>query len=430
MKKTLYSIALILCILLIISFYSCKKEKANSIPAVELIMPIDYSAFSALDTIRIKATINDKDGDKIIVSIYLKNSENQLVEQGWYKEFNSWQVQLDEVLVLSDRWLPTGEYKLILSANDGKEAVKIERTIIINGIPKKFYGLIVGVKNLQQCDVYVCDTSFVFEKKYTLNNLLNGFYDYYNQRFVSIKNNGVVSFYLYPEWTWIGEITGLNKVGSPFKADYLYNYPYIYLTNANGSIIAVDKNGNIRNSIKTMFSPFKIDYSYNQWVVLSDYYPYSVTWIEVPLSLKNYQKNGTLVDILTIDENRRLIIEQVVNTVNHQPEKVIWYEYKPLYNILQKFGERLNAKYYDGIVVNHNLYLSIDNSLYELNKIYGTLSPVMNGLSLKRLQYEEVNSLLYGCNQQTLFVLTVSPFTLVETYSFSGEIVFYDFIYD
>ncbi len=89
-----------------------------------------------------------------------------------------------------------------------------------------------------------------------------------------------------------------------------------------------------------------------------------------------------------------------------------------------------NSQYHDGINIHGDLYLSIDNSLYVVNKTYGTLSPVYQGTILQQLQYEEVNNLLFGIYNQTLYVLKTSPFSVQVSYTMPDDIIFYDFVYE
>lgn len=410
--------------ILIFIFYSCKKQPLNNAPEVEILFPLELNAYSALDTIIVRANIRDYDSKSINVSIFLENQDQSpVLNNTLFLKFNESEIHINIPYVLNDRWIPSGEYFLTITAHDGVSHSQDRKKIFINAIPKKFKGILIGVKNLSIIDIYVSDTIFNFQKAYTFNNILTGMFDYHYSCFVSIHNSGKACFYSFPEWNLYKEISGLNKVGTPFKIDLKYLHPFIYMTNANGSIIGVDKNGDIRKNIKVMFSPFKINFFNNEWIFLSETYPNPYTYIEVPFKQKFFLKHGQLIDILPLDNDRWLVIEQKNN-------QVIWHEYKPLYNILNQFNQFNNGIYNGGIVLNNKILLFINNEIFELNKTYGTLHPLYHGDTLSLIKYEEINDLITGVNNNTLYFIKNGSFSLMLQKELPGPVVFYDFIYE
>lgn len=408
---------------LIICMLSCKKPVEDLSPVIDIIAPQEYMQFDALDTIRVKAIIKDDQAKSLNISVYLKSNTQTTASDVWMGTFQGNEIALDMRLPLTNRWLPGGEYFLTISANDGNQTTWSSKTIIIRAIPKRLAGLIVGIENLQLCDVYVSDTSFIFEKKYTLQYAEDGVYDYMNSRFISIHSNGVARFYHYPEWTLQKEITNLKKAGTPFRFDKTMMYPYFYITNANGFIYAIDKDANIRQSINTLFSPFKINWANDKWFVLSEYYPEPQTWIEIPSMLKNYSFNGKLVDAFHLSGSSWLVIEQKSNGV-------ALHKYTSDNNFISKENEIGQVLYNGGIKIQNKIYLALSQKLYEVNPIYFTLFEVQNSNDWHQLKYEETGMFLMAISNNQLFFINSSNFQVVKTLQLPGKIMFYDFLYE
>ncbi len=402
---------------------SCKKSVEDVSPQIDIIEPQEFMQFNALDTLKVKAIIKDDKAKSLSISVYLKNNDQMTVSDVWSGIFQGNYVNLDIRLPMTNRWLPGGEYQLTVAVNDGNQTTWGAKTIIIRAIPKRLAGLVVGVGNMQLCDVYVSDTSFVFEKKYTLQNVEDGVFDYIHSRFISIHSNGVARFYDYPEWVLQKEITNLKKAGTPFRFDKTILYPYFYITNANGFIYAIDKDANIRLSIKTLFSPFKINLANDTWFVLSEYYPEPQTWIELPTMLKNYCFNGKLVDAFNLSPSSWLVIEQKSNGV-------VLHKYTADNNFISKEHEINQVLYHNGIKFENKIYLVLGQKFYEVNPIYLTLFEVQSSIDWEQLKYEDTGMLLTAVSNNQLFFINSSNFQTVRTLQFSGKIMFYDFLYE
>ncbi len=411
--------------ILLFFILSCKKQPINNPPEISIILPVEQSVYSALDTVFIRLNVRDNDSKNINLSIFLEKKDfTPITNNTLLYTFNKNEIQIDIPFALTDRWINSDEYYLTVTAYDGYSKSQARKKIFIHAIPKKFKGIMAGVKNQSFVDIYVSDTSFNFQKVFSLNNLLTGFYEYRFSLFASIHTNGVANFYTYPNFSLIKEISGLNKIGTPFRIDWKFQSPYLYITNANKSIIAIDKDGIIRKNISTKFSPYKINYFNNEWVVLSEVYPYPISYIEAPFQQKNYLKQGNLIDIIYLDNNRWLVVEQKNN-------QILLYEYKSLYNILNQFNHNIYGTYYGNLILNNKIILFIDNKIFELNKIYGTLFLLyQNNCSISQIKYEETKDLITGVFENSLCFIKNNLYSHNFSVYLPGNIVFYDFIYE
>ena len=408
---------------MIFSFISCNKKEVLNFPEVAILLPNEGFTFSALDTILVKISLKDDiEGYKYLSFLIQDEHSNQTFNVRnvtvYGKEF-----VYEYNYVLNERWINSGEYLLVVNVNNGKLSASASKKILISAIPKKFKGIIAGVGNSSNVDIYVSDTTFNFNKVFSLSNLYDAYFDYYNSQFYAIFNDGVVRFYTYPEFFAFKEITGFKKVGVPFKTSFIYEYPYFYVCNSNGYVWGIDKDGNVRQVINTLFSPYKLGFKNNEWIILSDTYPYDLCWIEVPLQQKNYQFSGKLVDLLNLNKERWVIVEQKNN-------KVIWYEYKSLYNLLDTLGKIENANYNCGLEINGKVYFSINNKIFLLNKIYGTIYEVFNGIRFEKLKFDDVNTVIVGVDENKLYILENETFNTLRTLMLPNKIIFYSFIYE
>jgi len=402
---------------------SCKKKESNEAPSINIHSPVENTTINSIDTLDVKVVVTDDDANNLRVSLYVADENMQSVTAPTVYNFSGNYVNLDVKYAVDERWLESGTYYFVVNASDGELQTKSFVKISVSSIPKVFSGLVVGVKSSQGCDIYMCDTNFVFTKQFSVSNCLGGAYNCFANYLNVVLSNGSMEAYNFPYYNQVFSISGLNKVGSPFKADIAWIYPYVYVTNANGSIFAVDDNGQVRTAYRTIFSPYKMIRWNNKWVNLSDYYPQNNTWVEVPDLSKNYQFNGTLTDLAPLDNERCLIIQQDMNTVK-------LYTYKPEINYLSSFGHDQTGTYNGYIKSGSSFLISIDNQLYELNEIYGTLYSVYTGESLTELKWEDRSQLIYGVNQNRIITLKNSPVQVLSSYDFPDKVVFYDFIYN
>jgi len=413
----------LLLIFMIFIQLSCERKKINTPPTLNIYLPIENNTFNAIDTFEVKATASDDNADNLRFSVYIADNNLQAVNASSVYNFSSNFATLDVTYVLNERWLTTGSYYLVVAASDDELTTRKYVRIQITSIPKKLIGFVVGVKSNSGCDIYIGDTNFVFTKQFSTSSSITGNFNSFSKLINIVTADGKLKAYQYPYFNEVFSIVALNKIGSPFKADIFTKYPYIYVTNANGSIISVDHNGQIRNIYRTLFSPYRLILWKEIWVCLSEFYPQQYSWIEVPQMNKNYQNNFYINDIIPFDNERCLAIQQNGNQVN-------FYTYKPEINYFNSFGHQQNGQYNGGININNDVYVSIDTKIFQIDPIYGNLSNIYNGEPLSMLKWEESQQNLYAVNNNRFIMLKWQPIQLFNSKDFDNKIIFYDFIYE
>lgn len=408
-------------ILILLTFFACKKDKKNNIPVVSIQLPIENATYNSIDTIKVKARVSDIDDDELRISIFITDEKNVPVSASLLIKNSG---TIDTSYYLLERWLSTGNYYLVVSVSDGKNVVSARVKINIIMKPPTLKGMVVGVKNSSWIDVYYVDTMYQRNKILVTTNVIDGIYNSQANQLVILYSTGQMAGYQASEYYELYRVSQLNKIGSPYKGMLYWKYPYVYVTNANGSILMIDSEGRVRDYLRTVFSPYKfIDWN-DQWPCLTDFYPQPYSWIELPRQHKNYQHQEWFVDIFKLDNERCLTLTKSTN------EKITFYTYRAENNYLSTFGHEINGKFNGGIYLNEKLILSINQSLYEINPIYGTLYEIFNGLKLSKLKYEEHHHWLYATYGEQLYWLRLDPISEIGNITFTGDIIFYDFVYE
>ncbi len=294
-------------ILILLTFFACKKDKKNHLPVVSIQLPIENATYNSIDTIKVKARVSDIDEEELRVSIFITDEKNVPVSASLLIKSSG---MIDTSYYLSERWLSTGNYYLVVLASDGKDVVSARVKINIIMKPPTLKGMVVGVKNSSWVDVYYVDTMYQRNKILVATNVIDGIYNSQANQLVLLYSTGQMAGYQASEYYELYRVSQLNKIGSPYKGMLYWKYPYVYVTNANGSILMIDSDGRVRGYLRTVFSPYKfIDWN-DQWPCLTDFYPQPCSWIELPRQNKQYQHQKYFVDILKLDHERCLTLTQ------------------------------------------------------------------------------------------------------------------------
>jgi hypothetical protein len=130
-----YFFAFFLCISLVLS--SCKEEKDEVLPTISIIEPGNNTLFSVLDTVRIRAQINDNEN---IVQVLLQLEElgsGRKVGQTLSFSPNNVSYALDAFYIIEDSLLNSGDYYFRIQAYDGENTTSEFASIRLRGIPQR-----------------------------------------------------------------------------------------------------------------------------------------------------------------------------------------------------------------------------------------------------------------------------------------------------
>ena len=105
-------------IILIISFYSCKKDEDETPPRISFISPSENTSYDILEEVEVRASITD---NKIIKSVELSlisiENSNKVMNSVFFKP-NTSTFELLDIFNLDDTLLKGGDYYFKIEAKD------------------------------------------------------------------------------------------------------------------------------------------------------------------------------------------------------------------------------------------------------------------------------------------------------------------------
>ena len=227
-------------------FISCKKENNDTLPpTISVFSPIENSTFNFGDAINIKARVEDNNKLESI-SIWLMDNENITVSSQITIANPAKLQDVNVDLIIDNKFIESGIHYLNIRAFDGENTKTVNIPIYINGIPKKFMGLIILCKNNNNTNVIQLDTNIQFKQLITLNG------DY--------SSSDISSKYqlLFVAGSKTGSFNGINLTSNEINWSIpnqsseqnawfykvYFNNSTIYVSSHNNSISAYNINGN------------------------------------------------------------------------------------------------------------------------------------------------------------------------------------------
>ena len=149
---------LLLFVFLILNF-SCNKDDRTSIPVVEILSPVDNEIFNVSDTIQVIAIINDEREIRNI-QVVLVNEDFTPVAKTYIRYPNSNNYNLEMEYPIDDSTLESGDYYILVKAENESKFKNEYRKIKIVGEPLKLEKvMIVTGEGYQHISVNEIDSS-------------------------------------------------------------------------------------------------------------------------------------------------------------------------------------------------------------------------------------------------------------------------------
>lgn len=163
---------------------SCQKGTDDIFPVIDIQAPPENTKYEVFDTIEVRAFISD---NKIISSagVTLVNKNKIPVTNVSFKYPGTGTYQLVSDLVLSDKYIESGDYYVQVQASDGNNVKYQYQPVRIEGIEKQVMGYIVLTSpgslatNVHRLtSEFIPDTSFIFPHRYQFS-MMNPFYEHF-----------------------------------------------------------------------------------------------------------------------------------------------------------------------------------------------------------------------------------------------------------
>ena len=380
----------------IMFFESCEKETDTKHPLVIIHSPAELQNFSVFDNIPVNAKITD---DKVITTIKVVLTDDQFISAlpavYLYPNVASYDLEMD--YPINDKYIETGEYYLLIRAEDGPNFKNKYQKIFIAGIPRELEQIIVLTEK-STTEVGVSGIDKFNQINYLFD--INGDYaaseidSRYRQLYIAGIN--VINIQCYNlethDMEWQQEIVPplpLHPENCLYFDENLYaSFTHYYI---NG--YRWDGSSIFNTTVEENKLPSKIA-RFND-LLLADLQSktggnthiatyYTVSGSEKQRLLTHYQ----VVEFLPLDNNNVLV---VANEFDQGLLKV----YNPYQNVETPIME-ISGKINCAVKLSNNNYLiGTEDEIYVYNDEQSVITEVLPGVIAFRLKFDELNSNIY-----------------------------------
>ncbi|MBN2669044.1 MAG: PQQ-like beta-propeller repeat protein [Bacteroidales bacterium] len=365
--RSLYSQKLqtLVSLLLIFLFSQCKKE--DSVSPVVNIIELSNTQISAQDTFLLKAKASDNIAIKEVFA-YIINQNNQKVSKTYSWRFNQADVSIETEFILNDLYLESGSYFLVVEARDEFNTGKAYKALSISGIETLLKDIYIVEASNNLTKIYS-----IIETKKLIKELQQDYQDYvynpYSKQNVFLSAIGVLTAYdsSFTEIIW--QKTDLKSPSYTFYGSLLYKDKKVFVSDANGALIAFDDKGNVSWQGNTTDAKGQIsEYVFWNDKIMLFKHPYSIGNDRIE---RMNATTGASVFTYTISFEPKQLLK-----VNDELCLVFGNEYNiakacslsTLYNVVHPFGNFDNRFFYDGYAITEYFYLlAFDDQIVEFD---------------------------------------------------------------
>jgi len=410
---------------------SCQKEKVDSIPEITIYSPVENQVFDVWDTIQIDADISDKI-NLISVKVGLVNQELISVQPAvyLYPQSPSFKLRID--YPISETNLVSGEYYLLIKANNEFNYRNNYQKIFINELPRQLDKIIVLTeKNLNLIGVFsVTETDpatilFDIEGDFAASES-----DSKNKRlYVAGLNQFNLLTYDFETF----ELVWQKDVFPPLPlhvSDCLYFDEELYASFASYYIYGYRYDGSLvfNTSVEEGILPSRL-FKFNEFVLadlqsktggnnfLSTYY--QVTGAEKQRLIIHFK----VVEFFSADDDNLLIC---ANENNNGLLKM----YDPYGNILT---DLLNVP---GTIIccvklsETDFLIGSNNGNFLLSLNPASLNPVLPEIVPYRFRFDPLNQKIYSSEPNLINVISYPAMTVQNTFTLTDSILNFHLIYN
>ncbi len=436
MKSLKLVSALFLCgvtLVMVLSVFSCKKDKETALPNIEFLSPSDYQSFIIPDSIHVVANITCDDE---ITAIDVKLVDENFVPVGHTMSFlpNVKAYKLDVFYYIYESQLPSGKYYVEISAHSSNNSKYKQKEIQITGIPRKLKSLLIFTRNnVNTTALYMADSLM----QMTLKGLLPCDY---GQSYLSSSNNsislagkgiGLLSYYDLVSNTTLWTQSNPSTYSLPF---YVHLSPVskdILLAGcSDGLIREFDTDGTYRvfSDFTASKYPLRIckfkNYIAANVLTKSNfdsylkilYYPSGSVYQEKQITFR-------VADMYALDDDRIILFGNTgsigsINTYRISTNTISSSHSFPAEKIV-------NVVNIDSL----NYLISTTNNIFWYDAETNTMSSFLNNISSVKIRYEDLSNQIFVGQTHQISVYSFPGGVLKNTYSVSDSLVDCQFLY-
>jgi hypothetical protein len=410
---------------------SCEKEMVHSIPEITINSPVENQVFEVRDTIQIDADISDE-VNLISIKVGLVNQELISVQPAVYLYPQSASFKLRIDYPISETNLESGEYYLLISANNEFNYRNNYHKIFINALPQQIEEIIVlteknsnliGVFSVTETDpvtlLFDIDCDFAASESDSRNrrlyvaglNLINlRAYDFETSEMVWQKD----AFPPLP--LHVSDCLYFDKeLYASFASYYIYGYRY------DGSLV-------FNTTVEEGTLPSRL-FKFNEFILadlqsktgdnsfLSTYY--QITGTEKQRLIIHFK----VVEFFSADDDILLI-------ASNENSNGLLQMYDPYGNILT---DMLNipGTIICGVKLSETEFLiGTDNGNFLLSLNPASLIPVLPEIEAYRFRFDPLNQIIYSSEPNLINVISYPAMTVQNTFTFTDSILNFHLIYN
>lgn len=419
-------------LLYLISFclpFSCNDKVKDNPPEIIIREPVSEISANAVDSVYIKADIEDDSGP-VTFSAYIANAGYQPLTSMLVRQSPGKSLVVEDLYSFSNIYLETGIYYLVMQAGDGLNVTRKTVKANITGIPRRLKSVYICVKNPSGLSVHCSDSSGNFEYNgFISGNFIDMAINSYTQQLLLLEKSGSLKAFSFDGFTPLWTSGGLARPGYEYNGQLRVSENLVWVTDADGYIKSVDMYGVIRESRSAWYgSPLDFYFSGNRTIVTVFNQSTQARYIQVLSQnggvIHSYQVLFSPLCYSGYNENSVMVFGQ---SQNHTVMNTYNYEI----NYLYPFGNNINSKFFGAMETPDGKYLvATRENMRIIEKLYGMQTDFAQGYKSELMKFENISGLLYSADSLDFRAFIYPSGTLVATASFPSEILFFDFLYN
>jgi len=402
-KHKFLTIVSLLILITVSLFSSCKKED-DIAPVVSIQTPIGGS-YSVNDTISVQAKISDNE-TIVSVRIRLINMDNQQVVSPYTYSVNASSYQLNANFVIDNLYLESGEYYLVVEADDGINTGKDFVSIQVGALTRVLEDVLVVEKDNLQTHIYSVLNGKLLLKTFNME-YQDFLYNPYSEQYIFLSKKGILTAYDKEELESVWSISNLKDPLHEFYGQLLYKDKLVYVSSYTGAIQVFDGNGNLvkqANTIDTEGQVSQFFFGMDKIMAFKEPYVFGDDKIEelnevTGASVQTYEIDFSPEQLLFVDDELCVVFGNRYN-------KAKACSLSTMYNVVHPFGDFGNREFGDAFKHTNYLYIiSLDQEILEYDLSNGNERILESTQTNTHFFYEDLYEKLYFVDDKKIFNL-------------------------
>lgn len=424
---------LMLYFLILIIFFSCKKDEVESnAPSIIITSPVDNQSYTALDIINIQGVVSDNKSVASI-SISLRNANNIKVLNSISVAPNTPSYQLNLQFPLNDLHMPSGTYTLKITASDGVNQTDKYVGLVIVAYPTVRNGLFVfsnsgTINQVVKLSNSLTPTSFSTSASDFLGGVVNSYY----QQVVTCPNytgNLIAQdvSLASTQWSIVNTSSGVPN----YTGIALYENE-IFVSYYNSNIKSYQNNNTPKFNAQALLNSYARKlYVHDEDLLITEQPEISGGKIRL---VSYYTVSGAVKDNVELNEN-------VVEMFSFSAQEVAVFSNAGGNGNVKLYNLYTNATWQpfalgSGLIsaateISNGIYLIAQNgSVISVNVNTFTTSTYLSNIGADLVKYDKINNEVIVTGGTILTSYDYATKTVKGTYSSPNNILAVDFLYN